>query len=501
MKKHKILLIDDEKVNVRVLALSLKSDGYDVITAYNGKEGLESFIKNSPAIIITDIKMPGMEGIELLKNIKQHNAEAEVIIITGHGDIDLAIKALKYGASDFINKPIRDEVLAVALKRAEDKLDIREKLQEYTNNLENMIKIATQDVRRKSNFQAKLIKSSSEGIVATDDKWRVVIFNPGAEKIFGYSKSKIIGKTELKDLLPANIRQFFELEKKIIRQQIIIINNNGEHVPVRFSGTILQEADKMMGCVAFFQDLREIKQLEKELIHSERLAAVGQTMAGMAHCIKNILHGFKGGSYLVNIGLDKNNPDKLKNGWQMVQRNIGRISDLVLDLLSYSKDRSPEPQICFPNKIAADACELLQNLAEEHEIAILQDYDLLIGEGLIDPRMLQRILLNLISNAIDACIFDETIGKSWQVSVKTALIDQQMIILEVQDNGCGMSDEVKSKLFSSFFSTKGSRGTGLGLLVTRKLIKENKGSIEVSSMVDKGTVFKVKLPFKAGNQL
>ena len=363
MKKHKILLIDDEKVNVRVLALSLKSDGYDVITAYNGKEGLESFIKNSPAIIITDIKMPGMEGIELLKNIKQHNAEAEVIIITGHGDIDLAIKALKYGASDFINKPIRDEVLAVALKRAEDKLDIRKKLQEYTNNLENMIKIATQDVRRKSNFQAKLIKSSSEGIVATDDKWRVVIFNPGAEKIFGYSKSKIIGKTELKDLLPANIRQFFELEKKIIRQQIIIINNNGEHVPVRFSGTILQEADKMMGCVAFFQDLREIKQLEKELIHYERLAAVGQTMAGMAHCIKNILHGFKGGSYLVNIGLDKNNPDKLKNGWQMVQRNIGRISDLVLDLLSYSKDRSPEPQFCFPNKIAADACELLQNLA------------------------------------------------------------------------------------------------------------------------------------------
>jgi two-component system NtrC family sensor kinase len=137
----------------------------------------------------------------------------------------------------------------------------------------------------------------------------------------------------------------------------------GESIPVRFSGTVLRENKKMMGTVAFFQDLREIKRLERELVNSERLAAVGQTVAGMAHCIKNILHGFKGGSYLVDVGLSRDNTEKLKNGWEMIQRNITRTSDLVMDLLSYSKEREPEFEPCHPNEIAEDVCELLENVA------------------------------------------------------------------------------------------------------------------------------------------
>jgi two-component system, NtrC family, sensor kinase len=113
----KILLIDDEETNVRVLAISLRSDGYEVVTAYSGEEGLEVFEQESPDIVVTDIKMPGMDGIEVLKNIKKRNPEVEVVIITGHGDIDNAIDALKHGASDFINKPVRDEAISLALEK------------------------------------------------------------------------------------------------------------------------------------------------------------------------------------------------------------------------------------------------------------------------------------------------------------------------------------------------------------------------------------------------
>ncbi|MGD8264337.1 MAG: response regulator, partial [Desulfobacterales bacterium] len=156
----KLLLIDDEPDIVRVLSISLKADGYDVIPAHSGAEGLAAFQKESPDIVLTDIKMPGMDGIEVLKNVKELDPDAEVIIITGHGDIENAIEALKYGASDFINKPVRDEALSIALKRAREKLDIRQQLKEYSTNLEKKVEEATRELRRRSNFQIRLIRSS-----------------------------------------------------------------------------------------------------------------------------------------------------------------------------------------------------------------------------------------------------------------------------------------------------------------------------------------------------
>jgi len=242
---QKILLIDDEEDILRVLSMSLKIDGYDVVSALSGKEGLDVFIKESPDIILTDIKMPGMDGIEVLKKVKKINPETEVIIITGHGDIDTAIEALQYGASDFINKPVRDEALSIALDRAKEKIDIRLKLKEYTDDLENMVKIATEEVKRKSNFQIKLIKSSNDGIVATDDDWKIVTFNPGAERIFGYSRSEVIGKMKVVDLYPPEIVGAFKNEAENKRnnkewpwREINVLSKDEKNIPVRFTGTV-----------------------------------------------------------------------------------------------------------------------------------------------------------------------------------------------------------------------------------------------------------------------
>ena len=114
----------------------------------------------------------------------------------------------------------------------------------------------------------------------------------------------------------------------------------------------------------------------------------------------------------------------------------------------------------------------------------------------MDPRIAYRSLLNFVSNAIDACIFDDNVDKQHQVTVHTAIEDDRFVVFEVTDNGTGMDDEVKSRLFSTFFSTKGAKGTGLGLLVTSKLIEEHKGTIQVASTLGEGTTFTFKLPFE-----
>lgn len=500
---NKLLLIDDEPDILRVLSRSLRADGYAVVTAQNGTEGLAVFEKEKPDIVITDIKMPGMDGIEILKKVKDQKSDIEVIIITGHGDIENAIEALKHGASDFINKPVRAEALAIALKRAREKLEIRQQLKAYTTDLERKIDAATRELQRRANFQINLIQSSNDGIVATDRDLTIVIFNPTAKKIFGYTASETINKMKAGQLFPSELAAELqaalngkEAPRNLAWHETTIESKVGKFIPVRFSSTILKENDQPVGTVAFFQDLREIKHLQKELLRSERLAAVGQTVAGLAHGIKNILHGLKGGSYLVDIGINKGETEKLKKGWDMIKRNIGRTSNLVMDLLSYSREREPQLEACLPNQIAADVCVLLQDKARENKVALVRHFDESIGEVLMDPNSVHEVLLNLMSNAVDACLFDEDTAKNFQVDLKTAREKDNVIQFEVTDNGIGMDEEVVKKLFTSFFSTKGHRGTGLGLMVTRKLIEEHQGSLNVHSRPGKGTTVTVRIPFK-----
>ncbi len=497
-----LLLIDDEAGIRNLLALSLESDGYEVSTAANGEEGIEIFKSKRPSIVLTDLKMPGLDGIEVLKRVKELNSDTEVIVITGHGDMDLAIEALKLDASDFLNKPIKDEALSVALKRAEERIAIRGKLKAYTEDLENMVQIAKEEVKRRSEFQEKLIASSNDAIIATDEKGDIIIYNQGAERIFGYPRIEVIRKKKIEELYPEELAKKFKLgleggEVNLSEwKEVNVVNKPGETVPARFSGSILREEDEVVGCVGFFRDLREIKRLQGELVRSERLAATGQTVAGLAHYIKNILNGLKGGTYVLNVALDKSDTDKIKSGWAMIERNLARITDLVFDLLAYSKGRAPEPENCLPNEIVKDICSLMESKAKDNNIEIERDLDPRIGEVYIDPKALHRSLLNLVVNAIDACVFDPATDKQRKVKVTSVMEEDHIIRFEVSDNGMGIDEETKEKLFSAMFSTKGERGTGLGLLVTEKIVKENGGKIGVEAAPGKGATFRIYLPYQ-----
>jgi signal transduction histidine kinase len=201
--------------------------------------------------------------------------------------------------------------------------------------------------------------------------------------------------------------------------------------------------------------------------------------------------------YLVNMGMSKDRPERLKEGWEMVQRNIQKVSDLVLDLLRYSKERVPQRSACNPNEIVSDAMELFRERAKEYHVKLRKILDPNLTDAYIDPEGIHNVVLNLISNAIDACIDDTDASKAWEVTVKTQLERDAKsgddFLLEIRDNGCGMTDEVKQKLFTKFFSTKAGRGTGLGLLGTQKIVHEHGGEISVESRVGQGTTLSVRL--------
>ncbi|PXF56561.1 MAG: histidine kinase [Deltaproteobacteria bacterium] len=481
--------------------MSLRSDGYEVLTAENGKSGLELFEKEAPPIVLTDVKMPGIDGIEVLKKIKEISPETEVIVVTGHGDMDVAIQSLQLEASDFITKPIVDEALTVALKRAEERLRLRKKLKEYTDNLEDKVKQATEEIRQRYEFEDNLIQHSIDGIIGTDKHGKIMIFNQGDERIFGYSKDEVIGEIDIGSLYPPETAEEImqglhgkerERQDMHVWRETFVVGKDGDKIPIKFSGTVLYKDGEVIGSVGFLHDLREVKQLQQELIRSERLAAIGETVAGLAHGIKNILGGLRGGVYIVDNALKKEDMHRLRTGWDMVQRNIDRIAGLAMDLLNYSKERKPEYERRSPNTIAEEVCKLMDLKAKESGVEIVRDLDPSIGD--VSPKGFHRCLLNLVSNAIDAVTFDEDESKEHLVRVTTRSESDGTFILQVSDNGCGMDEAVRKQIFSSLFSTKGSRGTGLGLLVTQKIIHEHGGTIRVNSEPGKGSTFVIRLP-------
>jgi len=235
----------------------------------------------------------------------------------------------------------------------------------------------------------------------------------------------------------------------------------------------------------------ERARLVKEMIKSERLASIGETVAGLSHCIKNILNGLKGGAYILNKNLQKIDSPKMKVGFEMVQKNIEKISSLVLDMLEYSKERKPEYELTNINSIINDVVELVATKAESNNISIIKNFQEDLQDIEIDPKGIFRCLLNLVGNSIDALTNTENARLELITKKKN-----KFVIIEIKDNGCGIKEELKKKLFTKFFSTKGSKGTGFGLPVTRKIINEHSGTIKCVSKENVGTTFIIKLPVR-----
>lgn len=229
--------------------------------------------------------------------------------------------------------------------------------------------------------------------------------------------------------------------------------------------------------------------LHDEIVVGERMAAVGRTVSGLAHCIKNILNGIKSGSAVVNRAVNAQDFEKTCQGWQVVNKNNEMLSRLVLDMLSLAREANFHPFPTDVNDLAEQICALVADRAAERNMTISCTPAENLPEVTTDPTQIYRCLLNLISNAIEA-------GRDGSsVRVRVYRSDRKpRFTISVADNGTGISSENRDKIFSEFFTTKGSRGTGLGLPVTKKLIVAMGGTITFHSVDGRGTKFVVALP-------
>jgi signal transduction histidine kinase len=379
-----LLLVDDEDGIRRVLGLTLADRGYRVRTAANAEEALALFDAEPAPVVITDIKMPGMDGLGLLKAIKAQDPDIEVILITGHGDIDLAIQGIKLDATDFVTKPISDDALDIALRRAVERRAMRRTIREHTEHLERLV-----------------------------------------------------------------------------------------------------------------------EQKTRELLAAERLAAVGQTVADLSHAIKNMASGLEGSLFLLRQGLTGNREVYLEQGFEMLEANVQKLKKLSLDMLCYAKPETLTPRLTDPVSPARQVVELLAPQAQAAGVALTLLAPENAPTALLDAEALHRCLMNLVGNALDACqeagYGPGKVGGS--VLVRVELLPAGGIGYSVTDNGTGIAEAVLPKLFTSFYSTKGEGGNGLGLMSTKKTVEAHGGTLSVTSKEHGGSVFNIIIPASCDNKL
>ncbi len=232
----------------------------------------------------------------------------------------------------------------------------------------------------------------------------------------------------------------------------------------------------------------ENARLYDEVEQARRLAAIGQTVSGVAHCVKNVLNGIDGGLFIARRALEANNPEKLEKGWEMLDRNAGFLKTLVLDMLDYSKRREPDYEEVDLAALMEDLRSFVADRAAAAGVELIFETDESLDKVNLDVRQSKRALLNIVGNAIEAT------PEGGRVEVSAARRSDTEFDIVVSDTGTGIPEDKIDTIFEPFFSTKGSKGTGLGLPVTKKIIEEHRGSIEVQSKQGEGTTFIVTLP-------
>ncbi len=638
--QYTILLVDDEESIRTVLGLSLADLGYTVHTAASADDALRLVREYRPHIVLSDIKMPGVTGLDLLERIKAESPETEVIMITGHGDMELAIQSIKKDATDFITKPINDDVLAIALGRARERITMRERLRSHTENLEQ--RVAQQASRLVEQERQLAALQVAEGFA--DGMRALCNAIDGAESMFTQlpcfvavhnAKMEIIASNPLYkerlapgigarswDVYPyctqtgdtaCPVRRVLETGEGQ-RCQEVVRDMDGNDIPVIVNAAPILDNDGEIELVLeIAADITEVKRLQEELRLSrhryqqlfeespcyisvqnrdlkivasnrlfredfaertggfchevyahrkapcsgcpvqmtfqdglphqfetvvtsrrgeqrnvlvwtapirdangtitevmemstditqlrtlqDRLSTLGLLLGSTAHGIKGLLTALDGGVYRLGSGIAKQDSARITDSYQDIRHLVERLRKMVLDILFYAKKRALQWEVVMADRLAEDVANLVAPKAQAAGVQFTLDVAPDAGTFEADAGALSSALVNLLENAVEACVAKahRKVGNPRQHGVCLRvrnLVDE--VEFTIYDDGAGMDRETREKLFTLFFSSKGASGTGIGLFVANQVVQQHGGRISVSSEAGQGSTFVISLP-------
>jgi PAS domain S-box-containing protein len=509
-EQWRVALIDDEADIREVTAIALADAGYRVETAADGKAGLDLIASIDPQIVVTDIRMPQMDGLQLLEKVKRAGSHAEVIVVTAYGEMDLAIRALRLDASDFITKPIDDDAIHLALHRAKERYRARKQVRDYTDLLERENARTARELSATIAIQKSLTANALDGIASFDRMGRMVSVNPSLVKMLAYAGEEPLRQQTLDDLMPPGGAAVFREQladdkfggrNRLLLYETTLATADGQLIPVQVSAVSLGEATPDIETICFFKDLREIVALEHEvadqarILHQDKMMSLGRLAASVVHEINNPLSGILNYLRLMRRILEKgplNDDRQTKFGdyLELVERETDRCSRIVSNLLTFSRKTPPSRERIDFADLIERCVVLIRHKLELHDITISHAVADHLPPVFGDVNLLHQCIINLIFNAIDAM----PNGGTLDLSVGPAA-DFSGAVIAVKDSGIGIANADLDRIFEPFYTTKDKGyGVGLGLSNVYGIMEGHRGSVDVKSTPGRGTTFFLRLP-------
>jgi PAS domain S-box-containing protein len=285
---------------------------------------------------------------------------------------------------------------------------------------------------------------------------------------------------------PCPVAETFE-DGQVRRSEEVVTTKQGVKINVVcYTAPVRDSAGNITAVMEMSTDITQIRQLQSQL------TSIGLLVSSLSHGVKGLLMGLDGGIYAVDSGLELGDTARVRSGWDMVKRNVGKVRSLVLDILYYAKDREPDWAIMNACELVAELRELMEARAARNGVAFSCECPGDIGALEADPKAIRSVLVNILENALDACRVDKQ--KSGHAVSLRVCAEDGFLVFEVSDNGIGMDRETREKLFTLFFSSKGTGGTGLGLFLSNKIVLKHGGAISVESEPGQGARFTVRIP-------
>ncbi len=510
-----ILTIDDESYIRQSIKAYLEDFGFTVFEAENGKKGIEIFNSNKIDLVLLDLRMPGMNGLEVLKIIKEKSPGTPLIVASGTGNTSSVVEALRSGAWDYILKPFEDmDVLyhSVTKSLAESQLKKDNKI--YQERLEDLVKERTKELEDSERRYKAIFEYTGTAAVILEPDYTISMVNSMFCKMTGQKKSEIEWEKKWNDFVADEHKEIIikygeqrniNNKSKTDQHEIILINNDGKKKYTYATITALPGLDKITISLLDITEKKATEQrwrhLSKQLRNSQKMEAIGTLAGGIAHDLNNILSPVLG--YAEMTLMDAEPDSKIYKYNEKIQKAAYRAADLVSQILSFNRSTIEMKKPIKVHPVAKEAIKLLKGSIPS-TIQIKDKIDRNCGHVNADPTQIHQIIMNLCTNSFHAM---ENTGGELTISLKEVSLSKEELIkhsnltlnkyieLQITDTGRGMNNRTQERIFDPYFTTKEEgKGTGLGLATVYNIVQSYDGAISVQSDPDKGTSFTILLP-------